>query len=97
SYGDWSSDVCSSDLATLFARCERILGQPVLERYGITEGGIVVSNPFDGPRQPGRVGFPLPGVEVRLGDQDEVQLKGGQVFKGYRSEERRVGEVCLTG
>jgi malonyl-CoA/methylmalonyl-CoA synthetase len=69
--------------ATLFARCERILGQPVLERYGITEGGIVVSNPYDGLRQPGRVGFPLPGVEVRLGDQDEVQLKGGQVFKGY--------------
>src|SRR6266516_4311326 len=69
--------------ATLFERCERILGQPVLERYGITEGGIVVSNPFDGPRQPGRVGYPLPGVEVRLGDQDEVQLKGGQVFKGY--------------
>src|SRR5438067_217283 len=69
--------------ATLFERCERVLGQPVLERYGITEGGIVVSNPFDGPRQPGRVGFPLPGVDVRLGDQDEVQLKGGQVFKGY--------------
>ena len=69
--------------ATLFARCERILGQPVLERYGITEGGIVVSNPYDGPRQPGRVGFPLPGVEVRLGDKEEVQLKGGQVFKGY--------------
>jgi len=69
--------------ATLFERCERILGQPVLERYGITEGGIVVSNPYDGPRQPGRVGYPLPGVEVRLGEQDEVQLKGGQVFKGY--------------
>ncbi len=44
--------------ATQFARCERVLGQPVLERYGITEGGIVVSNPYDGPRQPGRVGFP---------------------------------------
>jgi malonyl-CoA/methylmalonyl-CoA synthetase len=69
--------------ATLFERCERALGQPVLERYGITEGGIVVSNPYDGPRQPGRVGYPLPGVEVRLGEQDEVQLKGGQVFKGY--------------
>src|SRR5437763_2050746 len=69
--------------ATLFARCERILGQPVLERYGLTEGGSVVSTPYDGPRQPGRVGFPLPGVEVRLGDQDEVQLKGGQVFRGY--------------
>src|SRR5256884_1919914 len=69
--------------AALFARCERILGQPVLERYGITEGGIVVSNPFDGPRQPGRVGYPLPGVEVGLGDQDEGPLEGGQVFKGY--------------
>src|SRR2546422_1888893 len=68
---------------TLFERCERVLGQPVLERYGITEGGIVVSNPYDGPRQPGRVGYPLPGVEVRLGEQDEVQLKGGQGFKGY--------------
>src|SRR2546426_3351791 len=69
--------------ATLFERCQRVLSQPVLERYGITEGGIVVSNPYDGPRQPGRVGYPLPGVEVRLGDRDEVQLKGGQVFKGY--------------
>src|SRR5438552_17520615 len=69
--------------AALFERCERILGQPVLERYGITEGGIVVSNPYDGARQPGRVGYPLPGVEVRLGELDEVQLKGGQVFRGY--------------
>src|SRR5436305_3835414 len=69
--------------ATLFERCERVLGQPVLERYGITEGGIVVSNPFEGPRQAGRVGYPLPGVEVRLGEQDEVLLKGGQVFSGY--------------
>src|SRR2546425_216013 len=68
---------------TLFERCGRVLGQPVLGRYGITEGGIVVSDPYDGPRQPGRVGYPLPGVEVRLGEQDEVQLKGGQVFKGY--------------
>src|SRR5579859_5306312 len=67
----------------LFERCERLLGQPPVERYGITEGGIVVSNPFDGPRQPGRVGIPFPGVEVKLGDKDEVLLKGGQVFKGY--------------
>ncbi len=67
----------------LFDRCERLLGQPPVERYGITEGGIVVTNPYDGPRQPGRVGYPFPGVEVRLGEQDEVQLKGGQVFQGY--------------
>src|SRR5438093_10930985 len=83
--------------ATLFERCERILGQPVLERYGITEGGIVVSNPYDGPRQPGRVGFPLPGVEVRLGDQDEVQLKGGQVFKGYWRNAAASADVFVDG
>ena len=83
--------------ATLFERCERVLGQPVLERYGITEGGIVVSNPFDGPRQAGRVGYPLPGVEVRLGEQDEVQLKGGQVFKGYWRNAAASAEVFVDG
>ena len=67
----------------LFERCARLLGEPPVERYGITEGGIVVTNPYDGPRQPGRVGYPFPGVEVKLGELDEVLLKGGQVFKGY--------------
>jgi malonyl-CoA/methylmalonyl-CoA synthetase len=67
----------------LFERCHRLLGQPPVERYGITEGGIVVTNPYDGPRQAGRVGLPFPGVEVKLGERDEVLLKGGQVFKGY--------------
>ena len=67
----------------LFERCHQLLGQPPVERYGITEGGIVVSNPYDGPRQAGRVGFPFPGVEVKLGELDEVLLKGGQVFHGY--------------
>ena len=67
----------------MFDRCNRLLGQPPVERYGVTEGGIVVTNPYDGPRQAGRVGLPFPGVEVRLGELDEVLLKGGQVFKGY--------------
>jgi malonyl-CoA/methylmalonyl-CoA synthetase len=67
----------------LFERCARLVGQPPVERYGVTEGGIVVTNPYAGPRQPGRVGYPFPGVEVKLGELDEVLLKGGQVFKGY--------------
>lgn len=67
----------------LFERCAELLGQAPVERYGITEGGIVVTNPYEGPRRPGRVGLPFPGVEVRLGEHDEVLLKGGQVFKGY--------------
>src|SRR5213594_2473363 len=83
--------------ATLFERCQRVLGQPVLERYGITEGGIVVSHPFDGPRQAGRVGYPLPGVEVRLGEQDEVQLKGGQVFEGYWRNAAASADVFVDG
>jgi malonyl-CoA/methylmalonyl-CoA synthetase len=81
----------------LFKRCRQILGQPVLERYGITEGGIVVSNPYHGPRQPGRVGYPLPGVEVRLGEQDEIQLKGGQVFSGYWRNPQATAEVFVDG
>ena len=81
----------------LFERAAQALGQPVLERYGITEGGIVVSNPYDGPRQPGRVGYPLPGVEVRLGDQSEVLLRGGQVFSGYWHNEAATREVLADG
>jgi malonyl-CoA/methylmalonyl-CoA synthetase len=77
----------------LFERCEKLLGQKPIERYGITEGGIVVTNPYDGPRQPGRVGFPFPGVEVRLGEQDEVQLRGGQVFRGYWRNEKATAET----
>jgi malonyl-CoA/methylmalonyl-CoA synthetase len=77
----------------LFERCARLLGQPPVERYGITEGGIVVSNPYEGPRQPGRVGLPFPGVEVRLGERDEVQLRGGQVFRGYWRNQKATDEA----
>jgi len=77
----------------LFERCERLLGQPPVERYGITEGGIVITNPYEGPRQPGRVGIPFPGVEVRIGDKDEVMLKGGQVFQGYWRNEAATKEA----
>jgi malonyl-CoA/methylmalonyl-CoA synthetase len=81
----------------LFRRCQSLLGQPPLERYGITEGGIVVSNPYHGTRRPGRVGFPFAGVEVRLGDQDEIQLKGGQVFSGYWRNPAATAEAFVDG
>jgi len=68
---------------SLFGRCVELLGQAPLERYGLTEAGIVISNPYDGPRRPGRVGHPLPGVEVRLAENGEVQVRGGQVFSSY--------------
>lgn len=57
----------------------------------------MVSNPYDGPRQPGRVGHPLPGVEVRLGDQSEVLLRGGQVFSAYWHNDAATREVLADG
>ena len=52
--------------ADLHARIAVRTGQVCLERYGMTETGMLVSNPVDGARVPGTVGFPLPGVELRL-------------------------------
>jgi malonyl-CoA/methylmalonyl-CoA synthetase len=59
------------------------LGSTVLERYGMTETLMDLSNPFEGPRRPGTVGFPLPGVEARLGDDGELSVRGPNVFDGY--------------
>jgi malonyl-CoA/methylmalonyl-CoA synthetase len=68
----------------LAERCADWLGQVPLERYGSTEAGLNVSNVYDGPRLPGRVGWALPGIEVRLdGDDGEILVRGPQVFAGY--------------
>jgi malonyl-CoA/methylmalonyl-CoA synthetase len=60
-------------------------GHAILERYGMTETGMITSNPYDGARVPGTVGFALPGVSVRIrGEQPGVlEVKGPNVFKGY--------------
>ncbi|NJC71290.1 AMP-binding protein [Planosporangium thailandense] len=64
-------------------------GQHVLERYGMTETIMLVSNPYDGERRPGTVGFPLPGVAVRLaprpGGTAEIEVAGPNVIAGYRN------------
>ena len=74
-------------------RWREISGHTLLERYGMTEIGMALSNPLHGERQPGRVGSPLPGVEVRLVDDDgnevndgipgEIQVRGDTVFAEY--------------
>jgi malonyl-CoA/methylmalonyl-CoA synthetase len=70
---------------TVFERLADRAGQRVLERYGMTETIMNVSNPYDGERRPGTVGLPLPGVELRLagGQEGEVLLRGPNVFGGY--------------
>lgn len=69
--------------ADLHRRIEDATGQRVLERYGMTETIMNVSNPYDGERRPGSVGLPLPGVELKLADDGEILLKGPNVFGGY--------------
>jgi malonyl-CoA/methylmalonyl-CoA synthetase len=74
-------------------RWEEITGQRLLERYGMTEIGMALSNPLAGERRAGSVGAPLPGVDVRLvdendgavgaGDSGEIQVRGPTVFREY--------------
>jgi malonyl-CoA/methylmalonyl-CoA synthetase len=68
----------------LAARIRDATGQAVLERYGMTETLMLVSNPVDGERRAGTVGFPLPGVTVRLASDGEILVSGPAVFGGYR-------------
>ena len=71
-------------------RWREITGHTLLERYGMTELGMVLSNPLHGERRPGSVGTPLPGVEVRLVD-GELEVRGPGVFLEYwrRPQETR--------
>lgn len=83
-------------------------GHEILERYGMTETGMNTSNPLDGPRRPGTVGTPLPGVSVRIaddkdaerpaGDVGQLLVKGDNVFKGYwRLPEKTAEEFTADG
>ncbi|WP_037348429.1 class I adenylate-forming enzyme family protein [Sciscionella sediminilitoris] len=60
-----------------------VFGQIPLERYGTTESGLNVANPYAGGRQPGTVGLPLPGVRLRLLEDAEIAVAGPQVFRRY--------------
>ena len=84
-------------------------GHAVLERYGMTETNMNTSNPYDGERVPGAVGFPLPGVSVRVTDPETgkelardgigmIEVKGPNVFKGYwRMPEKTAAEFRADG
>ena len=71
-------------------RWREITGHTLHERYGMTELGMVLSNPLHGERRPGFVGAPLPGVDVRLVD-GEIEVRGPGVFLEYwrRPDETR--------
>ena len=72
-------------------------GHTILERYGMTETLMNISNPYAGERRPGSVGFPLPGISVRIDDTGELRLKGPNVFAGYWKREDATREAFEDG
>lgn len=77
-----------------FATFQSLTGQTIVERYGMTETGMNLTNPYRGERRPGTVGMPFPGQAARIADPvsdaplppgavGEVQVQGGHVFAGY--------------
>ncbi len=88
---------------------ERRTGHRILERYGMTETNMNTSNPYDGERRAGTVGFPLPGIEVKItdtetgeplpqGDIGMIEVRGPNVFKGYwQMPEKTAAELREDG
>jgi malonyl-CoA/methylmalonyl-CoA synthetase len=104
--------LCCSGSAPLapetFAAFRELTGQTILERYGMTENGMILSNPYLGPRVPGQVGTPLPGVSVRLvdeadrdlapGAEGELLVRGANVCGGYwRAPEKTAASLVQDG
>lgn len=81
---------------TVLDRWTEITGHVLLERYGMTEVGMALSNPLHGERRPGFVGLPLPGVSARLVD-GELQLKGAGVFSEYWRQPESTREAFTDG
>lgn len=83
-------------------------GHAILERYGMSETGMITSNPYEGTRRPGTVGCALPGVQVRIvddadhplpaGEKGAIQVKGENVFSAYwRMPEKTRQEFTADG
>lgn len=90
-------------LAETHVQFEKRTGHRILERYGMTETNMNTSNPYDGERRAGTVGFPLPGVEVKItdaktgehlpnGDIGQLEVRGPNVFKGYWNMPEKTAE-----
>jgi malonyl-CoA/methylmalonyl-CoA synthetase len=96
-------------LADTHIAFEERTGHRILERYGMTETNMNTSNPYEGERRAGTVGFPLPGVELKITDPDtgetlpagevgQIEVRGPNVFKGYwQMPEKTAAELRADG
>jgi malonyl-CoA/methylmalonyl-CoA synthetase len=95
--------ICGSAplLPSTFQDFEDRTGMRILERYGMSEAVIITTNPLDGERIAGSVGYPLPGVELRIGGDEEtgvIEIRGPSVFSGYwRMPEKTAEEFTGDG
>ncbi|NOX93590.1 MAG: AMP-binding protein [Alphaproteobacteria bacterium] len=91
-----------------FSAFEARTGHKILERYGMSEAGMIASNPLDGARIPGTVGFPLPDISIRIqddagelvptGETGNIEVKGPNIFKGYwRNPQKTAEEFTSDG
>ncbi|MBL4620609.1 MAG: AMP-binding protein, partial [Marinicaulis sp.] len=91
-----------------FSAFEARTGHKILERYGMSEAGMIASNPLDGARIPGTVGFPLPDISIRIqddagelvptGETGNIEVKGPNIFKGYwRNPQKTAEEFTRDG
>lgn len=96
-------------LAETHSQFEERTGHRILERYGMTETNMNTSNPYDGERRAGTVGFPLPGVELKItnpdtgaslstGEVGQIEVRGPNIFKGYwQMPEKTAAELRQDG
>ncbi|MEL0437856.1 malonate--CoA ligase [Phycobacter sp. K97] len=96
-------------LAETHVQFEERTGHRILERYGMTETNMNTSNPYEGERRAGTVGFPLPGVELKItdpktgetlpdGEIGQIEVRGPNVFKGYwQMPEKTAAELRSDG
>ncbi len=82
----------SKDLGLFYAA----VGMPLIEGYGLTEGGVVSVNPPDSPK-PGSIGKVLPGVEVKIAEDGELLVKSPCLFSGYYNDAAATAEVLRDG
>ncbi len=80
------------DLAEFYAA----IGLPLIEGYGLTEGGVVALNPIGRPR-PGSIGKPLLGAELKIADDGELLIRGEMVFSGYFQDPDATAAVLRDG
>jgi long-chain acyl-CoA synthetase len=86
----------AAPLGKELARFYSSIGMPLIEGYGLTEGGVVCFNPLDRPKS-GSIGVKLPGVELRLADDGELLVMSPSLFSGYYKDPATTAAVLRDG